>query len=369
MIRTLRLLVPGGVLAVVAAAVVVPTLTAQAGEPLPARTTTQLLADIAAARPAGLSGTLAETANLGLPALPNTAGSGTAQLSRLLTGTNTVRVWTNGPTQVRLALAGQLAETDVIRNGAQLWTYDSQRRTATHVVLPATAKPGTPSAHPPLTGQLPTTPQALAQRLLAAVTPTTLVRLGPQTVVAHRPAYDLQLVPKDATTLVGRVSIAVDGKRHVPLRVRVYARGASAPAVEVGFQNHLSFATQPASRFEFTPPPGTTVTTQQPPAGGAGQPTTGTAAPARPQLIGTGWSTIALVRGVSRPASRAPVRHDATAGLSAALLSAARPVSGAFGTGRELSSALFTVLLTSDGRLYAGAVPPGVLEATAAAHR
>jgi len=366
--RTLRLLVPAGVVAVVAAAVVVPSLAAQAGEPLPARTPAQLMADVAAAQPPGLSGTLAETANLGLPALPNTAGSGTAQLSRLLTGTNTVRVWTNGPAQVRLALAGQLAETDVIRNGAQLWTYDSDRRTATHVVLPATAKPDTPSAQPPLTGQLPTTPQALAQRLLAAVTPTTQVRLGPQTVVGRRPAYDLQLVPKDATTLVGRVSIAVDGKRHVPLRVRVYARGASAPAVEVGFQD-VSFATQPTSRFEFTPPPGTTVTTQQPAAGGAGHPTTGTGAPDRPQLIGTGWSTVALVRGVSLPAPSGPARHDAAAGLPAAVLSAARPVSGAFGTGRELSSALFTVLLTSDGRLYAGAVPPGVLEATAAAHR
>ena len=48
-----------------------------------------------------------------------------------------------------------------------------------------------------------------------------------------------------------------------------------------------------------------------------------------------------------------------------ALLGAATPVSGTWGSGRLLRTSLVSVLMTSTGRTYLGAVQPSVLYAAA----
>ncbi|MDT5040043.1 MAG: hypothetical protein QOE51_1028, partial [Actinoplanes sp.] len=95
------------------------TIAASADPSLPARSAAQLLVDVQTAQPAGLSGTVVETADLGLPSLPGITGGqgGDANLTNLITGSNTARVWYAGQDKVRLALIGTLGETDVIRNG------------------------------------------------------------------------------------------------------------------------------------------------------------------------------------------------------------------------------------------------------------
>ena len=77
--------------------------------------------------------------------------------------------------------------------------------------------------------------------------------------VAGRSAYELVLTPKDKTTLVGSVRIAIDSQEHVPLRVQVYSTKRTNPAFEVGF-TAVDFAKPDARQFAFTPPAGTTVT-------------------------------------------------------------------------------------------------------------
>src|SRR4051794_7864294 len=91
------------------------TVLASADPALPDRSAAQLLVDVQTARPAGLSGTVVETADLGLPALPGIGGAGGADLTKLITGSNTARVWYAGQDKVRLALLGTMGETDVIR--------------------------------------------------------------------------------------------------------------------------------------------------------------------------------------------------------------------------------------------------------------
>ena len=54
-------------------------------------------------------------------------------------------------------------------------------------------------------------------------------------MVAGEPAYQLVLAPKDHRSLVGKIVIAVDGKYGVPLRVQVFAKGATSPAFQVGY--------------------------------------------------------------------------------------------------------------------------------------
>ena len=82
---------------------------------------------------------------------------------------------------------------------------------------------------------------------------TTLVSVQANVLVAGEPSYQLVLAPKDSRSLVGRVVIAVDGKYGVPLRVQLYAKGASSPAFQVGLHRAAVHRPGPAN-FGFTPP-------------------------------------------------------------------------------------------------------------------
>src|SRR5262249_40522305 len=78
--------------------------------------------------------------------------------------------------------------------------------------------------------------------------------------VAGQPAYELSLAPKNSSSLIGQITIAVDANNSMPLQVQVFARGASSPAFQLGFTS-ISFGMPAASNFAFTPPPGAKVRT------------------------------------------------------------------------------------------------------------
>src|ERR1044071_6451934 len=66
------------------------TIVASADPALPERSAAQLLVDVQNARVDGLSGTVVQTADLGLPSLPGiTGGQGDADLTKLVAGSNT----------------------------------------------------------------------------------------------------------------------------------------------------------------------------------------------------------------------------------------------------------------------------------------
>jgi len=331
---------------------------AQATPGLPARTPAQLLAEVADSTPPPLTGTVVETASFGLPALPATGNP--TSLSSLLTGSYTIRVWYSSPGHFRLAVPQSLSESDVIRDGRTAWLWQSTLNKVTKITLPAhSAEQAVPKQ--------PMTPQQAAQQVLAAVGPTTTVRVGSNVTVAGQAAYALVLAPKDARSLIGQVQIDVDGRHGVPLRVQVFARGASSPAFQVGYTD-IHFVAPAAADLSFTPPPGATVS-QVNLAGGGGA--TGHAAP-DVATIGSGWLTV-LKLPSSTLTSSSPGAQNGTAGDGSAvlrtLLGAATPVHGAWGTGRLLRTSLVSVLMTDQGSTFAGAVEPSVLYAAAAAHQ
>src|SRR5947209_14348563 len=225
--RRARWAVPAGAL-VVTGGILAGSLitTAQAAPGLPARTPAQLLVQVASATTPPLTGTVVETASFGLPSLPAT-GSPTS-LSSLLTGSHTIRVWYASPQHFRLAVPQSLSESDVIRDGRTAWLWQSTLNKVTKFTLPAK------SAAKAVVPQQPLTPQQAAQQVLAAVGPTTTVKVDSNVTVAGQAAYALVLAPKDARSLIGQVQIDVDGSNGVPLRLQVFARGASSPAFQVG---------------------------------------------------------------------------------------------------------------------------------------
>lgn len=323
-------------------------LSASAAPTLPTKTPAQLLAAVDRASGNGnaaFSGTIVENAKLGLPDLP--ASGSSSDLSSLVTGSHTLRVWVDGPQRTRLALLGTLGESDVIHNGKNLWEWSSKLNLATHYEL------GANEHRQPATPEEQLTPQQTASRLLTALTPTTKVTTDGTATVAGRSAYELRLAPRDQRSLVGSVRIAVDAATYTPLRVQIYAAGASEPAFQVGF-THVSFARPSADEFSFTAPPGARV--KEGHLGGHAH----AAVPNRPageaKVVGKGWTSVLVVPGVKQPRN---------AGALSGVLQSMQPVSGSWGSGRLFRSALVSALLTDDGRLLVGAVPPSQLYAAA----
>jgi hypothetical protein len=283
-----RWAVPAGVVAAVGIIIGATAVANAAAPSLPARSVAQLLADVqqASARPQGpYTATIQETANLGLPALPQ-IGAITNQGGQLgalspLAGTTTVSIWYLNPSHVRLAQPVQMGESDLRLDGNQLWLWNSKTQTATHVVLPREigneARSGQQWFNAPNAAHgwaLPApnlTPLAAARQALAQVGPSTRVALGPNVTVAGRPAYQISVSPRTSGSLVSQILIAIDAARHIPLRVEVIARDSSSPAFEVGF-TALSFGPPAMSNFSFTPPPGAHVAAVTLPSSPAGLP-------------------------------------------------------------------------------------------------
>jgi outer membrane lipoprotein-sorting protein len=316
----------------------------------------------AAEHPGPVSGTVNAHVDLGLPSFPVQGAAGPTGIAGLLaelTGDHRVRLWASRdgyradellPTSERAiyvsAQGGWLWSSDaftayrlfgaqdVARLGRAAAAQDADRARLMHLADPLT----------------------LASAALTAASPTTSVSIGPPVRVAGRSSYVLVLTPKDATTLVGRVEIAVDAGTHVPLSVGVFAKGAASPAISAAFSS-VSFAPIAASVYRFSPPAGATVQTfrhrsvgesAEAPSGAADPSFTGSDGGVR--VFGAGWSTIVAIRV---PAS------------ALAATGSAGPARGVdLARFLPYSGPLFSVRLVATGDhawLLAGAVPQSAL--------
>ena len=370
--RRARWAVPGIAVAVTAATVAALQIpAAQASPNLPNRTPAQLLASISSdAKVPPMTGTVVETASLGLPQLPQT-GNPTSPAS-LLTGSHTMKVYYQDASHFRLAVPQPESETDVIADGSKLWLWQSNTDSVTEFIPPADkAKHSTPKLP-----KTPLTPQQAADQVVAAVGKTTLVSVQDNVMVAGEPSYQLVLAPKDHRSLVGKVVIAVDGKYGVPLRVQLYAKGAGSPAFQVGYTALQWVAPAPAN-LSFTPPHGASVDVVDL---GKEQAKSGS----KPDTSGFGtygksWLTVAalpqkdLMQGFGAAAGGSGNQQNIASasnqgvGVSSqellnALLGSAKPVHGAWGSGTLVTTSLVSILMTG-GEVYIGAVQPSVLYA------
>ena len=337
---------------------------AQAAPDLPAKTPAQLLASIASTQKIPpLTGTVVETADLGLPQFPDLGNS--TSLTSLITGSHTLKVYWQDATHFRLAMPQNMTETDFIRNGSTLWLWESASNTVTKYAIPGHGEKRQGKA-----GKLPAlTPQQAASEALKAVGPTTVVRVDSNVSVAGQAAYQLVLAPKDSRSTVGAISIAIDAKTNVPLRVQVFAKGSATPAFQVGY-TQVSYVAPASANFDFTPPPGATYDdTSKPQAKQA----SGAVPAGQAGTYGSGWLTVAEVpEAFLSDASGNPAPSTAPSGSGAfggdsqaainAFLGAGKQVSGSWGSGQLIHTSLVNVLIVGN-ELYVGAVDPSVLEA------
>ncbi|WP_090591350.1 LolA family protein [Auraticoccus monumenti] len=336
---------------VVAAGVVTVPLVADADPGLPERSAAEVLELVATSQESTFSGTVEQTSELGLPDLGALGGGGgEGGVLELLTSSHEARVYVDGPERSRLQVLDQMSQRDVVRNGDEVWLYDSDEKTALNTTLPEHegGERDAPAG----------TPAELVQALLEGAEPTTEVSVTDTASVAGRGVYQLRLDPRAGETLVDFVTVAVDAETGMPLAVQVHAVGQQAPAFSIAFTD-LDLDTPDASLFSFTPPPGTEVTKKDLPehdghesdGHDGARPEAGPEGDDAPVVSGEGWATVVEVETGGLPES------EGTAMLEQLTV----PVEG----GRALQTSLVSVLLTDDGRVLAGAV--GVDQLVAAA--
>lgn len=347
----------------ITAAVAVP-LSAGAAPSLPEKSAADILASIADSSDAVFSGSVTQTSSLGLPEIPSSASGdsgreGMSDALDLLTGSHDLRVFVGGTETSRVQILDTFAERNVIRNGDDVWTYDSKSNEATHVTLTDSAEADSADA------ATPPTPVDVANRILSAAEQTSDIAVDDNARVAGRSAYRVTITPKTDATLVGSATIAVDAETGLPLSVEIDARGQSDPAFAVAFTS-IDLSAPDAGLFDFTPPAGAAVDEIDPSkhhehdSAQADEPDL-----AAPTTTGEGWATIteipaaqwaAQLEASGRPsgASDGPSDSSNAAGILDQLTT---PVTG----GRAVQTALASVLLTDDGRVLVGAVPVDAL--------
>ncbi|MEU6397305.1 sigma-E factor regulatory protein RseB domain-containing protein [Streptomyces cinnamoneus] len=394
--KAARYAVPVAVAGVAAATVAMVPAFANAGGPdLPKVTAQQLIEKVAASDVEQLSGTAKISTDLGLPKIASglLGGGGVAggsanpedKVAQLANGTHTFRVAADGEDRQRLTFLDGKDEYSLIHNGDDVWGYDSKSNEVFHEKASPSDKAGKGAGKEHKTGdRLTASPQKLAEEILAAAGPTTDVSVGETAQVAGRDAYQLVLKPKQAGSTVGSVQIAVDAKNGVPLRVQLLSAQGGKPIVDAGFTK-VDFAKPAADTFTFTPPKGAKVTEGADGHGKGDKDGAFKALESFPGLeglaggpggkgdvkvLGEGWATIARIdSGAGK--SLKDLENDKNAPKEAKqfLDSLGDKVNGTFGEGRVLSTRLFNVLVTDDGKVYAGAVTEDSLVKAADANK
>ncbi|MCW0212818.1 MAG: outer membrane lipoprotein carrier protein LolA [Pseudonocardia sp.] len=314
---------------------------------LPPVSAQDLVSSVLTAKPGPFNGTVELDNALGLPAIPGAP-------AQLANGKSTARVWSGDDGKGRLSIPSGADEQTLVSDGSTVWAYDSADRTATkHTLVPGERGPGQRSA---------TDPAAAAAAALQTLGKTSTITVDGTAEVAGRPAYALVLAPNPSErTLLREVRIAVDAEKRVPLQLTVLANGSTDPAVQIGFTD-LTFGPQDPSLFTFTPPAGTTVKDEPAPAGTPeGTPGAHPGPPAGTTVVGDGWDTVVVGTMPKPGAQAAPDQRRRDEGGAPDLSSLGTPVSGSWGSGRLITTAVATAIVTDDGRVAAGAVPEQVL--------
>jgi outer membrane lipoprotein-sorting protein len=254
---------------------------------LPEKSATELMLFMNS-EPVPFSGTVVKVANLGLPEylkmpkiddatlermqeqmpegmedfmLQATSGNQLAELLEFAAGTHNLRVYYGGADQVRVQVLDRMSQRDFIVNGTDVWFYDDSQRTAWYAEIDesqvAEARAYAQLQFGELAEKLPfdaSSPAAVAEALLAQIESDAEVSVGTDRMVAGREAYELIVTPDATESTIASVRVAIDGENGFPLAVTVFAKSELQPVFEIGFSS-ISFTAPDASIFAFTPGP------------------------------------------------------------------------------------------------------------------
>ncbi|MDQ1249760.1 MAG: hypothetical protein QG597_4136 [Actinomycetota bacterium] len=346
---------------------------ASAGAVDPRPTAEELLIAVQQPTATDLTGTTLTRVDLGLPAgieglvdLPAPLNAASGEVA--------AQVWVDGPDRQRITALADVSATasatvadtqlSAVRDGDTVVVWSAEDATATTYTA-------APDAAAKAEAQAPGTPAEVAREALAALGEDADVTVADSPPMAGRDTVALVVDPRDSKTLVSQVTITFDRETNVVLGVQVGSTRLPGPAVDIAFTS-VSYDQVNAEVFGFTPPVGATVVDK----------TMGTDSESpkpEPEVVGDGWSAVAVgeVQMPGAPGQSAP--GDLMAGLEDEQRSTAMEalgaylslptVNGAWGSGRVLTGTLFSAIITDDGRYAVGAVDVETLGAALAQQR
>jgi outer membrane lipoprotein-sorting protein len=180
----------------------------------------------------------------------------------ILTGA-TGRLWLSNDHRLRLELQSDSGDAQVVVNRGSFWVYDPSAKTVYEGTLPASTDTHHRSDR---TDKLPSVAQI--QRGLDQVARHVSLSGAIPSDVADHATYTVRVAPKHDGGLLGDAELAWDAVRGVPLRIAVYARGDSAPVLELKATN-ISYGPVSASDFAVSPPVDAKVVRVSAPASGS----------------------------------------------------------------------------------------------------
>jgi hypothetical protein len=322
---------------------------------------------LAASKPAGITARIRFTNGL----FPNGVLLGQAG-SALMSGASG-RLWMREDGRGRLELQSNAGDVQVVWKRGEATVYDASSNTVYRIALPAGQR------------QARHTPPSVSGigAFLAQLTKHVNVSPAKPSNVGGRPAYTVQLSPKELGGLLGSVRLAWDAKRGVPLRAAIYARGVTKPVLELGATN-IKYGSVPLSTVAIAPPAGASVVDLAAPSGPRGGKSE--ARPTKlPFQVDAPDSLAGLEHSATRVVGHGPHRgvlvvygeglgaitvleRAAGSGSGAAQLKALPivPLDGV--EGHELATPLATILTWDRGGVsyvLAGSVKPSVAESAA----
>ncbi|HZE41135.1 MAG TPA: hypothetical protein VE172_20235 [Stackebrandtia sp.] len=316
-------------------------LAATAG--LPDKSADQVLSDLKSSHVDGFSGNVTQTSDLGLPATDKSKTT-----SALSSGTHKLSVaYTAEGNRARVAYQGDVAETDYTRDGTDLYRWDSASGEVRHRTLSG------PWADTPMLPVSGWNPQGSAEKAAASASGTDL-SLEDQVTVAGRDAYMLVMKPKDSSSLIDQVKVAVDGENGMALSTEVYPKGSDSPAFSASF-TEVSFDAPSANTYKFHAPKGSKVTED----GRLGDALA--AETSAGDVIGGGWGSISHIATTEAEIKKTLVDEGASPEAVQGWIDDAKPVDG----GKLLETKVANAYLTDGGELYVGAVDSDALIAAA----
>jgi len=146
----------------------------------------------------------------------------------------------------RLELQSDAGDAQIVWNNTKLTVYDGTSNTAYVFDLPQQRAAGTQETH-----SAPTIDE-ITKFLADAAARWSISGAQPDNV-AGREAYRVDVSPKQDGGLLGSFELAWDAARGVPLRVAVYAKGASSPALALEATD-ISFGPIAPSTIDIAPP-------------------------------------------------------------------------------------------------------------------
>jgi hypothetical protein len=221
---------------------------------------------LAAPIPAGVSARVTFTNKL----FPSGALSGRVG-SALMSGASG-RLWVTKDGRGRIELQSDAGDVQIVWNETEIRVFDASSNVVYRAALP-------PRAGNDDSARVPTVEQItnVLTRLGMHVAFSTALPVN----VAGQPAYSVRISPKRDGGLLGAAELAWDALRPVPLRVGIYAKGASSPVLELAVTD-ISFGSVASSDVDLVPPAGVKVvdlggltTNDRAGDGGSGSTTTG----------------------------------------------------------------------------------------------